>query len=154
VPLGELEKGQGQALLVEMLLPPRPAGAYRVAQSEISYDVPLLNLVGEKVRSDLMLAYTDNPVLAQQTNARVMNVVEKVTAFRLQTRALADVDAGDVAGATQRLKAAATILLNQGDVDLARTIQLEAEELEKRGQMSAGGAKTIQFKSNKTVRLG
>ena len=154
VPLGELEKGQGQALLVELLLPARQAGTYRIAQAEIAYDVPLLNLVQERVRADLMLSFTHDPYLARQVNPRVMNIVEKVTAFKLQTRALQEAELGDMAGATQKLRAAATILLSQGDTDLARTVQLEADKLEQQGQISDEGKKTIKFKSSKTVKLG
>ena len=153
VPLGELEKGQGQALLVELMLPARQAGTYRIAQAEIAYDVPLLNLVQEKVRADLMLSFTHDPYLARQVNPRVMNIVEKVTAFKLQTRALQEAELGNMAGATQKLRAAATILLSQGDADLARTVQLEADKLEQKGQMTAEGKKTIKFKSSKTVKL-
>jgi len=153
VPLGELEKGQGQALLVELMLPPRAAGHYRIAQAEVAYDVPLLNLVQEKVRADIMLNFTHDPFLAQQVNPRVMNIVEKVTAFKLQTRALQEAELGDIVGATQKLRAAATILLNQGETDLAHTARLEADRLEEQGQMTAEGKKTIQFKGSKTVKL-
>jgi Ca-activated chloride channel family protein len=153
VSLGELEKGRGQGLLVELMLPARQAGTYRIAQAEIAYDVPLLNLVQEKVRADLMLSFTYDPHLARQVNPRVMNIVEKVTAFKLQTRALQEAELGDIAGATQKLRAAATILLSQGDADLAHTVQLEANKLEQQGQMTAEGKKTIKFKSSKTVKL-
>ena len=153
VPLGELEKGQGQALLVELMLTGRQAGNYRIAQAEVAYDVPLLKLTQEKVRADIMLGFTLDPALAQRVNPRVMNIVEKVTAFKLQTRALQEAEVGNVAGATQKLRAAATILLSQGEADLARTAQQEADRLEKQGQMTAEGKKTIQFKGSKTVRL-
>jgi len=152
-PLGELEKGQGQAILVELMLPARQAGTYRIAQAEIGYDVPLLQLVQEKVRSDIMLGFTHDSVLAQQVNPRVMNIVEKVTAFKLQTRALQAAEAGDIANATQQLRAAHTILLGQGDAELAKTVKLAADQLEQQNQMTADAKKTIQFKSGKTVRL-
>lgn len=151
--LGELEKGQGQALLIELMLPDRQAGTYRIAQAEVSYDVPLLQRAQEKVRADIMLNFTHDTYAAQQVNPRVMNIVEKVTAFKLQTRALQAAEAGDIAGATQQLRAAHTILLNQGDADLARTVRLAADQLEGQNQMSAEAKKTIQFKSGKTVRL-
>ncbi len=153
VPLGELEKGQGQGLLVELTLPARPAGQYRIAQAEVAYDVPLLGVVQEKVRSDVMLGFTNDAYQAQEVVPRVMNIVEKVTAFKLQTRALEEAEVGNIAGATQKLRAAATILLNQGETDLAKTARLEADQLEQRGQMSNEGRKTIQFKGGKTVRL-
>jgi len=153
VPLGELEKTQGQALMAELLLPSRQAGTYRIAQAEVAYDVPMLNLTQEKARGDVVMSFTHDPVLSQQANPRVMNIVEKVTAFKLQTRALSEMDAGNIAGATQKLRAAATILLNQGEADLAKTVRLEADQLEKTNKMSSEGKKTIQFKGGKTVRL-
>lgn len=153
VSLGELEKGQGQALLVELMLPARTAGNYRIAQAEVSYDVPLLRLVQEKVRADVMMAFTYDPAQAAQANPRVMNIVEKVTAFKLQTRALESAERGDVANATQQLRAAHTILLGQGDTELAKTVKLAADQLEQQQGMSSDAKKTIQFKSGKTVRL-
>lgn len=151
--LGELEKGQGQALLIELMLPGRQAGTYRVAQAEVSYDIPLLHLAQAKVRADIMLNFTHDALAAQQVNPKVMNIVEKMTAFKLQTRALQAAEAGDIAGATQQLRAAHTILLNQGDAELAHTVRLAADQLEGQNQMSAEARKTIQFKSGKTVRL-
>ncbi len=153
VPLGELEKDQGQGLLVELMLPARPAGQYRIAQADLSYDVPLLGILQERVRSDVMLGFTSDAELARQVSPRVMNILEKVTAFKLQTRALEEAEVGNIAGATQKLRAAATILLNQGETELARTAQSEADQLEQQGQMSAEGRKTIRFQGGKTVRL-
>jgi Ca-activated chloride channel family protein len=58
-----------------------------------------------------------------------------------------------MAGATQKLRAAATILLSQGDTELAKTARLEADKLEQQGQMTNEGKKTIRFGSGKTVKL-
>jgi len=153
VPLGEMVKDQPQGILVELLLPPRNDGRYRVAQADVSYDIPISGIVGEHTRADVVINYTSNPALAQMVNPRVMNIVEKVTAFKLQTRALQEAQAGDRAGATQKLRQAATMLLGQGETDLARTLQLEADRLEQSGQMSEEGKKTIKFSGGKTVRL-
>ena len=153
VSLGELVKDQGQGILVELMLPPRTDGRYRIAQADVSYDVPLLRLTGEHARADIVVGYTSTAA-ASRVNPRVMNIVEKVTAFKLQTRALTDAQSGDHAGATQKLRQAATMLLNQGETDLARTMNLEADNLEKQGQMSEEGKKTIKFQGGKTVKLG
>ena len=154
VPLGELVKDQGQAVLVELLLPPRAEERYRIAQADVSYDVPLMQLSGEHARADIVIGYTTNPVLASQFNPRVMNIIEKVTAFKMQTRALSDAQAGDRQNATKLLRQAATMLLNQGERDLAQTMKLEADRLEQAGSLSEEGKKTIQFKGGKTVKLG
>ncbi|WP_298819990.1 vWA domain-containing protein [Chloroflexus sp.] len=153
VNLGELESAQPRVLLIELLVDPRPLGTYRVGQAELSYDAPALRLTGEKAKLDIMLTFTADPTQIQQVNPNVMNIVEKVSAFKLQTRALQDLAAGDVQGATQKLKSAVTRLLNQGEVDLAATMQQEIANLEQQGQMSSEGQKTIKFQGRKTVRL-
>lgn len=152
VPLGDLEKDTGQALLVELMLPARVTGRYRIAQAEASYDVPAGGIVGEKVRSDVLLTFTDDAALAQQVDPRVMNLVEKVTAFKLQTRALDDAKAGNVAGATQKLRAAATRLLEMGEGDLAAAAQEEANRLEQGQGMSAAGTKKLQYQTRKLTQ--
>ncbi len=153
VPLGELETGQGRTLLVEFLVDPRPIGTYRVGQVELTYDIPALNVVGEKARIDIMLTFTADQAQINQVAPNVMNIVEKISAFKLQTRALQDLQSGNVGSATQKLKSAVTRLLNQGEVDLANTMQQEIANLEQSGQLSSEGQKTIKFSGRKTVRL-
>jgi Ca-activated chloride channel homolog len=153
VPLGELEMGQGRTLLIELLVDPRPAGQYRVGQAEAVYDIPALGLAQEKARVDVLLTFTGDPAQLNQVNPPVMNIVEKISAFKLQTRALQDLQTGDVGNATQKLKSAVTRLLNQGEVELAETMQQEVENLEKDGKLSSEGQKTIKFGTRKTVRL-
>jgi Ca-activated chloride channel family protein len=154
VSLGEMEKGQPRSLLVELLVGPRPAGQYRIAQAEVSYDVPGLKVVGAKVRSDIILSFTADAIQAKQYDADVMNIVEKVTAFKLQTRALEEAKMGNVAGASQKLRAAATRLLEIGEEDLAQSAIEEAENLEKSGQMSSHGTKKLRYETRKlTQRL-
>lgn len=153
VPLGELEAGQGRTLLIELLIEPRPMGQYRIGQAEVSYDVPALQLSQQKTRADVLMTFTSDAGQLSQLNAPVMNIVEKVSAFKLQTRALQDLNAGNVSGATQKLKSAVTRLLSQGEVELAQTMQQEINNLEQSGELSSEGQKTIKFGTRKTVRL-
>jgi Ca-activated chloride channel family protein len=152
VTLGELEKGQPRSLLVELLVGARPEGRYRIAQAEISYDVPGLKLVGEKVKADILLNLTADAAQAKRYDSEVMNVVEKVTAFKLQTRALEEAKMGNVAGASQKLRAAATRLLELGEGDLAQSALDEAENLEKSGQMSSHGTKKLRYETRKLTQ--
>ncbi|RRR75003.1 MAG: VWA domain-containing protein [Candidatus Viridilinea halotolerans] len=153
VPLGEVETGPGRTVLIEFLVDPRAVGTYRVGQVEVTYDVPALSKRDEKVRQDLLLTFTADPAQLNQVNPGVMNIVEKVSAFKLQTRALQDVAEGNVQGATQKLKSAVTRLLSQGELELAETMQQEIANLEQGGQLSSEGQKTIKFQGRKTVRL-
>jgi Ca-activated chloride channel family protein len=154
VTLGDLERGKGQSLLVELLMQARQPGAYRIAQADVSYDAPLAALAGEHVRSDVLLALVGDPAQVGAFDANVMNLVEKVSVFKLQTRALEEAQAGNVALATQQLRAAATRLLSLGEAELAQAAQQEADNLQQQGQMSAGGTKKLQYGTRKlTQRL-
>lgn len=154
VKLGELEKGQGRTLLVELLITPRPEGNFRIAQAEVDYDVPALGLTRQKVKTDILLNFTGDTALSKQYDSRTMNIVEKVTAFKLQTRALEEARQGNAAGASQTLRAAATRLLEMGEEELAKSAMEEAENLEKSGAMSPRGTKKLRYETRKlTQRL-
>jgi Ca-activated chloride channel family protein len=61
---------------------------------------------------------------------------------------------GNVAGATQKLRAAATRLLELGEVELAQAAQQEAANLEQSGQMTSAGTKKLRYQTRKlTQRL-
>jgi len=117
-PLGDLERDASQVLLLELLVPPRPSGNYRLAEAVLAYDNPAQGLPGQKVRRDIVIQYATGADSAP-SDSSVMTVVERVSAHTLQTRALQDAEAGNVTGATMKLQAAYTRLLNMGEDDLA-----------------------------------
>jgi Ca-activated chloride channel family protein len=154
IELGELDAEQGKSVLIELLLPPRQAGSYRIAQAQVRYDLPQSNQVGLEAREDIVLDFTGDAQLARQYDPAVMNLVEKVTAFKLQTRALDEARMGNVAAATQKLRAAATRLLELGETDLAQAASAEADNLAQSGQMTAAGTKKLHYQTRKlTQRL-
>jgi Ca-activated chloride channel family protein len=152
VELGEMDKDVGFSLLVELLISPRPEGTFRIAQVEVNYDVPALNLVGEKSKADIMLDFTTDAQLAKEYDAQTMNLVEKVTAFKLQTRALRAAKMGDTEGASKQLRAAATRLLQVGEKKLAEAALEEAQNLEDKGEMSSAGSKKLRYATRKLTR--
>jgi len=154
VPLGDLDAVAGKSVLVELLVPPRRAGRYRLAQAEVRADLPMQQVAGASVRQDIVIDYTEDSALAAQYNAEVMNIVEKVTVYRLQTRALEEARAGDLTNATRKLRAAATRLLELGEPELAEAARQEATNLEKTGEMSSLGTKRLRYQTRKlTQRL-
>lgn len=150
IPTGQLDSG-GAAYLIELLLPSRPAGMVRVAQADVSYLLP--GGEAERITQDMVIHYTAQPEQTGQINQRVMNVVEKVQAYKLQTQALLQAEMGDVGAATQKLRQAVTILLSQGETELAGQMSREADQLEQSGDISSEGKKTIKLTSRKTVKL-
>jgi Ca-activated chloride channel family protein len=152
VTLGDMDHEQGQSALIEMLIPPLQPGTYRVAQAEVNYDVVATGLVGEKAKADVVLHFTADPAQVTEAHPRVMNIVEKVTAHKLQTRALNEVAVGNVAGATQKLRAAATRLLELGEGELAQTALDEAQRLEQGENLSARGTKKLRYETRKLTQ--
>jgi Ca-activated chloride channel family protein len=71
--------------------------------------------------------------------------VERVTAFKLQTRALDEAAAGNIAGATQKLRSAATRLLDLGELELANTMNRAAETMATGGGPSAADQKQMKY---------
>ena len=150
--LGDLEKDQGQSVLVELTLPPRQACRFRIAQAEVVYDVPAVRLIGERVRGDVLVNFTTDTALLQQYNPQLMNIVEKVTAFRLQTQALDEAAVGNVVGATQKLRAAATRLLEMGEMELYQTAQQALQNLQQQGQVGQVETKKLRYETEKLTQ--
>jgi Ca-activated chloride channel homolog len=152
VSLGDLQD-KGQSVLVELTFPPRQPGSYRMAQAEVSYDVPASQSRGEKVQNDVMVSFVPDQAAAQAVNGLVMNVVEKVTAFKLQTQALDEAAAGNAAGATRKLRAAATRLLNLGETEMAQQAQAAAAQMEAGEQLSAKQTKRLHAAATRRLDM-
>lgn len=88
LPLGDLERHNPASVLIELIVEPRPAGLFRIAQAELSYDVPVLGLTNGKVRDDITVTFSSEAARATEANAVVMNFVEKANAHRLVSKVL------------------------------------------------------------------
>ena len=150
--LGSLDSKRGQAMLIEARVPSQKAGKFRLGQVEVAYDVPSRGITGQSVKADLFVMFTDDAASAAKVNAEVMNLVEKVTAFKLQTRALTDAEAGNNAAATQKLQSAATVLLNLGEDDLAEAAEKEILSLKRTGAFTAAGTKKLEYGTRKLTQ--
>ena len=147
--LGDIQHNVGQAVLADLLLPARPAGIYRLIQADITYDVPASGLTRQKVTADVVLTFVDDPAQANQTNPRMMNIIERVVAHKLQTQALDEAAMGNAKKATQRLRAAATRLLELGENDLAQAANQQAQQIEEAGQIDPAAAQKMRYATKK-----
>jgi Ca-activated chloride channel homolog len=86
VQMGDLERTAPQGVLFELVVENRPAGTFRIAQAELSYDVP--GGGQEKTRADAVVTFTNDPVPPEEANGVVMNFAEKANAHRLVTKVL------------------------------------------------------------------
>ncbi len=147
VVLGDIDKHTGKSILVELVLPPRAPCKTRIAQAEVTYYVPATRQKAQ-VRHDLVVEYG----VESAVNAHVANIIERISAHRMQTQALQDARSGNIPGATQKLRQAATQLLNIGENDLAQAALQEAQNLQQRGRMSSSGTKRLSYGTRKLTQ--
>jgi len=149
IELGHLEADRPPAALLELVVPPRPEGTYRLAKVVLRGQ-PSGASAGRVVCSeDILARYTERPSLARQTDPELMPVVQAVSAYKLQSEAIDEAERGNVAQATRRLRAAGERLIEMGQDDLGQTMLVEADLLEQEGQMSSEGTKKLRYGSRK-----
>lgn len=149
VRLGAIETDAPSSVIIDVMVPARDAGSFRIAQAELHYTP-----VGgseQVIKQDILLEFVADPAQATY-DPRVMNLVEKVTAFKLQTRALAEAEAGNLSGATQKLRAAATRLLDLGELELAQKVAEQAEHLDQGQAMSAEQQKELRYATRRLTQ--
>jgi Ca-activated chloride channel homolog len=147
--LGNYDPTEPQAVLLELVTPAWGPGNYRLMQLVLSWEDPAGGLARPHIRHDIVIQVVPDgaPVL----NQRVMNIVEKVGAFRFGTQALEMARQGDRGAATVRLRQAATRLLDMGERNLAEAMQNQADALESNGQLDPNITKKLRYETRRIV---
>ena len=144
--LGPLGTGQGKTLLMEFRVHTETNhGDKRLMRLTLDGDVP-----GQKNRRnwewiDLRGNFVDKVEENVEIPATIITALGKLAIFKMQEKAMEDLELGHVSAATQRLETMATRLLNLGETDLARAALLEAGRLARTGDLSAEGRKKIKY---------
>ncbi len=153
IQMGDLDPANPPALLIELIVPTQQKGSFRIARVSATH-AGTDGTRSVAASTDLLLNYTTAKGRIEP-NPAVMNTVERVSAYVLQTRALDDMMLGNTAAATQKLRAAATRLLTVGETDLADAVEAEAARVERGGQLSPEGAKELRYATRRlTQKLG
>ncbi len=150
VRLGDIDTESPPSVIIDLAVPPRAAGSFRIAQAELHY-IPVGSEQEQIIKQDVLLTFTANNAEAAFT-PRVMNTVEKITAFKLQTRALSEAEMGNTAGATQKLRAAATRLLDLGELELAKKAEEQATQIEQGQGVSAEAQKDLRYATRRLTQ--
>lgn len=153
IKLQDLQKNEIQSVMFELVLPSRRAGTYRVAQVKLSYEIPSEGMREETLEKDITITYTTDTRLASRVNPKVIQVVDLVSVFRQQTKALEFAQAGDRTKATQLLRSAATTLFQHGQKELADQAMEEAKRIEGGSRMTSRGTKKLEYGTRKLTQL-
>jgi Ca-activated chloride channel family protein len=144
--LGPLGTGSGKTLLMEFRVRSETAlGQKRLMRLTVDGDVP-----GQTNRRswewvDLVGEFVATPEGNVEIPPAIVTALGKLAIFKMQEKAMADLENGQISAATQRLETMATRLLNLGETDLARAALLEAGRLARTGDLSAEGRKKIRY---------
>ena len=143
--LGPLGTDQGKALLMEFRIQNLAPGEQRLMRITVEGDVP-----GQTNRRpwewvELTAKVSQTPDPEADIPPPIVTALGKLAIFKMQEKAMADLEAGEISAATQRLETMATRLLNLGETDLARAALLEAGRLARTGDLSAEGRKKIRY---------
>ena len=144
--LGPLGTGNGKTLLMEFRVSNEPnPGNKRLMRLTIDGDVP-----GQANRRswewiDVLADFVIKPDENLEIPPTIVTALGKLAIFKMQEKAMSDLEKGNISAATQRLETMATRLLNLGETDLARAALLEAGRLARTGDLSAEGRKKIRY---------
>jgi uncharacterized protein YegL len=143
--LGDWPGSDMQAFLLEIAVPPLAVGKHPLLQLKLMYDLPGVNATNQHTNLALNIELCPADKAPQGIDGTVKYWLERLIAYRLQSRAWQDVEAGNLEDATQRLRMAGTRLFESGETELARTLEDEATRLLKSGSTSAEGRKRIKY---------
>lgn len=84
----------------------------------------------------------------------ILKALSRLTLYRMQERARRESQSGEYDRATRSLKNLAVHLLEQGHRDLANTVLLEAENIQRKHTFSLSGEKDIKYGTRALMNLG
>jgi Ca-activated chloride channel family protein len=148
--IGDLEAGVPASVLLTLVLPPRKPGAVRIAQSNFHYQVPGSD--EQAVGLDVAVNYTLDRALTSKVNAQVMNLVDQVSIAKLQSKAEAELAAGNVDRATKLLINARTGTQRLGNVKATQALSGLLDQIQQTQNLNTKVAKTTMLNANATLR--
>jgi len=96
------------------------------------------------LRMSLTRPITDSPE-TDPPPPQIVQALSRLMLYRMQERAHTEIEKGNIDGATRQLKTLAANLLTQGERNLAQTILLEMEYLQKQNALTIEGSKKIKY---------
>lgn len=145
IPLGSLQANRIISVLFQLQLPAEMKHGFRsIARLVVNGDILDNTYQRYQTLSDVSLEVTDNPPVEDPPVA-ILDALGKLTLYRMQERAQAALDSGDVKEATRRLNNLATRLLAMGEDDLANEAQMEAQRVEHTRALSDEGRKSLKY---------
>ncbi len=146
IQIGSILNSSKTSLLLEMAVNQFPEAALRRQLARGRLDFVLASSPTEKTSLPVNLSrLIGNESAPNQPPERIVKALALIQLYRMQERARQEVNEGKIQEATQRLRHLATQLIALGEHDLAETVIMEAEHIQKSQTLSADGEKIIKY---------
>ena len=147
IPMGSLQANRMISVLFQLQLPAGMKYGFRsIARLIVNGDILDNTHQRYQTLSDVSLEVMNNPPV-EDPPAAILDALGKLTLYRMQERAQAALDNGDVKEATRRLNNLATRLLAMGENELASEAQKEAQRVEHTRTLSDEGRKSLKYQT-------
>ena len=149
--LGDYDPDLPPALLLEFLTPAWNSGSHRLISSQLVWENPDHSDPSSGQIHELLIHVQDEP--PEYKDLRVINIVERVAAYKLGMHALDNAKADDnQINAILRLNQAAARLAELGESHLADSLIRQAKSLEQVGSLNPDETKKIRYETRHLVR--
>ncbi len=159
IKLGDLEGRAPLSFLLEIRIAPQPREARIRLPINLIADLPGAagTNLEKKYQTAAQFLVLSEPAQPKTPSPLLTKAVRIMTLYRMNEKAWADVQAGNLNQATRRMRYLTTRLLESGETNLAHQAQMEADHLQRMGTISIEGRKAIKYGTraliDKTLRL-
>lgn len=145
IQLGTLEATRPITILLQLQMGKELKEGFRgLMRLDVTGDILHARRSDFKVLSDLSIEIAQTPP-PENPPRNILDALGKLTLYRMQQKAEAAIQAGQITEATKRLENLATRLLEAGQGDLARTAMLEAKRVQATRSLSEEARMTMKF---------
>ncbi len=142
--LGDVSEDQPLALLFEWVIEgEQEQGERRLGRFELVGELPDTHEV-VSIRRDVNVTFVFHPA-AEEVPPRLVNLLARLSVYRLQDQAWKALESGDTQRATKLLESAATRLFDMGYNDLGHIAMLEVQRVKEGDQASSRGRKQVRY---------
>ena len=144
--LGNIPQKSRQRVLLEFLIDPIATKIEHIilAEGRFTFDIPKHSSSSYRIPLTLLRPVSEMPTVEPPPQI-IVDAMSKLTLYRMQEKAHEALTAGNVEQAAKNLKNLATHLLSKGEQALAKTVILEAQNLENQQKFSQNGEKEIKY---------
>ncbi len=153
--LGPILHDKPLSVLIEFRIKPQSEGreALSLLHGQLEISSAIAQFPIPPIPINLAISISDM-LTPEPPPTSIIQAISKLTLYRIQEKARAEVAAGEYGKASDHLQRLATHLLSQGERDLAHTVMLEAEYIEKQKSFSESGEKQIKYGTRALILPG